>query len=236
MEDTALAAAAAAAAAAIGVDVVSLDEMLFVVVDEELLSAVAEACFDCGPVTSARPRTCNSWAVFRKSLICSCPICTSPLYINRSKLSTSSARTSRKMTIGCSHGLAFSSFRKYGLQALSTTLCAVKDRVSQASVTSTKSSSSRKCRNDDRIELWKSFHFSEYCCSDGDGETGGSIFTPVVLLFSVVWINVDSVISLAQAHLCWPAAYLPYLHGCVRLSCTHDLREISSSTNGACVH
>lgn len=66
--------------------------------------------FDCGPVTSAKPRTCSNCAVFKKSLNCSWPMCTSPLYINRSKLSTSSARMSRKMTIGCSHGLAFSSF------------------------------------------------------------------------------------------------------------------------------
>lgn len=149
----------------------------------------------CDPVTSARPRICSSWAVFRKSLSCSCPMCTSPLYMKRNRLSTSSDRTSRNITIGCSHGLAFNSFRKYGLQALKTTLCAVNDRISQAKVTSTKSSSSRKCRNDDRIELWKSFHFSEYCCSDGDGDKGGSIFALVVLLFSVVCNNVDSVIS-----------------------------------------
>lgn len=184
--------------------------------------------FDCGPVTSAKPRTCSNWAVFKKSLNCSWPMCTSPLYIKRSKLSTSSARMSRKMTIGCSHGLAFSSFLtiwnlkkkltqncrkytrkleqsrqyrhlnylKYGLHALRTTLCAVNDRISQANVTSTKSSSSRKCRNDDKIELWKSFHFRAYCCSDGDGETARSIFVVVVLLFSVVCNKVDSVISL----------------------------------------
>lgn len=35
-----------------------------------------------GPLTSASPRTCSNWAVFRKSLNCSCPMCTSPLYIN----------------------------------------------------------------------------------------------------------------------------------------------------------
>lgn len=89
-----------------------------------------------------------------------------------------------------------SNYLKYGLHALRTTLCAVNDRISQANVTSTKSSSSRKCRNDDKIELWKSFHFRAYCCSDGDGETARSIFVVVVLLFSVVCNKVDSVISL----------------------------------------
>lgn len=74
-------------------------------------------------------------------------------------------------------------------------MCAVNDRISQANVTSTKSSSSRKCRNDDKIELWKSFHLRAYCCSDGDGETARSIFVVVVLLFSVVCNSVDSVIS-----------------------------------------
>lgn len=90
-------------------------------------------------------------------------------------------------------------YLKYGLHALRTTLCAVNDRISQASVTSTKSSSSRKCRNDDKIELWKSFHLRAYCCSDGDGDTARSIFVVVVLLFSVVCNNVDSVISLLIA-------------------------------------
>ena len=83
-------------------------------VDDEFVSAVKLVDkgnpFDCGPVTSAKPRTCNNCAVFKKSLNCSWPMCTSPLYIKRNKLSTSSARMSRKMTIGCSHGLAFSSF------------------------------------------------------------------------------------------------------------------------------
>lgn len=87
-------------------------------------------------------------------------------------------------------------YLKYGLHALKTTLCAVNDRISQANVTSTKSSSSRKCRNDDKIELWKSFHLRAYCCSDGDGVTARSIFVVVVLLFSVVCNSVDSVISL----------------------------------------
>lgn len=50
------------------------------------------------------------------------------------------------------------------------TLCAVNDRWSHASVTSTKSSSSRKCRNDVNIDDWKSFHFSAYCWSDGVGD------------------------------------------------------------------
>lgn len=32
--------------------------------------------------TSANPLTCSIWAVFIKSVSCSCPMCTSPLYIN----------------------------------------------------------------------------------------------------------------------------------------------------------
>lgn len=50
------------------------------------------------------------------------------------------------------------------------TLWAVNDRWSHANVTSTKSSSSRKWRNDDRIDDWKSFHLSAYCWSDGVGD------------------------------------------------------------------
>lgn len=86
------------------------------------------------------------------------------------KLSTSSGLMSLKITIGCSHGFAFNNFLKYGLQALRTTLWAVNDRWSHANVTSTKSSSSRKWRNDDRIDAWKSFHFNAYCCSEGAGD------------------------------------------------------------------
>lgn len=48
---------------------------------------------------------------------------------------------------------------------VSLTLCAVNVAPAQASVTSTKSSSSLKRRNDDTIAEWKSFHLSEYCCS-----------------------------------------------------------------------
>lgn len=44
------------------------------------------------------------------------------------------------------------------------------DRWSHANVTSTKSSSSRKCRNDESIDDWKSFHFSAYCWSFGVGD------------------------------------------------------------------
>lgn len=50
------------------------------------------------------------------------------------------------------------------------TLWAVNDRWSHANVTSTKSSSSRKWRNDDKIDDWKSFHLSAYCWSDGVGD------------------------------------------------------------------
>jgi hypothetical protein len=38
-----------------------------------------------GLVTSASPRTCRRWAVLRKSVSCSCPIFTSPLYMNLKK-------------------------------------------------------------------------------------------------------------------------------------------------------
>ena len=50
------------------------------------------------------------------------------------------------------------------------TLWAVNDRWSHANVTSTKSSSSRKCRNEVNIDDWKSFHFKAYCWSDGVGD------------------------------------------------------------------
>lgn len=103
---------------------------------------------------------------------------------NRSKLSMSFCWTSRSITMGCWHGLAFSSRRKYGLQAESTTLCAVNEQPSHASVTSTKSSSSRRWRNEDKMDEWKSFHRSEYCCS-GEvsppiGHNEGAISTPMV--------------------------------------------------------
>jgi hypothetical protein len=47
-------------------------------------------------------------------------------------------------------------------------LWAVKLLLSQASVTSTKSSSSRRCRKLLRMLEWKSFHLREYCCSPLD--------------------------------------------------------------------
>lgn len=83
--------------------------------------------------------------------------------------------------------------RKYGLHAERTTLCAVKVQLSQASVTSTKSSFSLRRRNELRMLKWKSFHLSEYCCSpplDEDEEAamasvplgltirGAIVFTP----------------------------------------------------------
>lgn len=42
-------------------------------------------------------------------------------YTHLNKFSTSSERMSRRITIGCSQGLALSNLRKYGLQALKTT-------------------------------------------------------------------------------------------------------------------
>lgn len=58
-----------------------------------------------------------------------------------------------------------SRFRKYGLHAERTILCAVKLQLSQASVTSTKSSTSLSWRTELRMLDWKSFHLREYCCS-----------------------------------------------------------------------
>lgn len=63
------------------------------------------------------------------------------------------------------NALTLSRFRKYGLHAERTILCAVKLQLSQASVTSTKSSTSRSWRTELRMLDWKSFHLSEYCCS-----------------------------------------------------------------------
>lgn len=106
-------------------------------------------------------------------------------HLNR--LSISFCWTSLSMTIGCWHGLALRSLLKYGLQADRTTLWAVKEQPSHANVTSTKSSSSLKCRNEDSIDEWKSFHRSEYCCS-GEvsppiGQSEGAISTPMVMPF-----------------------------------------------------
>lgn len=97
------------------------------------------------------------------------------------------------MTIGCWQGFALSSRLKYGLHADSTTLCAVNEHPSHARVTSTKSSSSFKCRNDDNIDAWKSFHRSEYCCS-GEvsppiGQSEGAISTPMVEPFGDVLVR-----------------------------------------------
>jgi len=79
--------------------------------------------------------------------------------------------------------LTLSSFLKYGLHAESTTLWAVKLRLlSQASVTSTKSSSSLKCRNELKMLEWKSFHLNEYCCSPfGEDEEAAMASVPLVL-------------------------------------------------------
>lgn len=97
--------------------------------------------------------------------------------------------TSLRITMGCWQGFALSNLLKYGLHADNTTLCAVNEHPSQANVTSTKSSSSRKCRNDDRIEEWKSFQRSEYCCS-GEvsppiGQREGAISTPMIKPFQL---------------------------------------------------
>jgi hypothetical protein len=53
---------------------------------------------------------------------------------------------------------------KYGLHAERTILWALHVCPSQAKVTSVKLFSSRKCRNDDTMLLWKSFHFRKNCC------------------------------------------------------------------------
>lgn len=103
-------------------------------------------------------------------------------YLN--KFSISFCWTSLSITIGCWHGFALSSFRKYGLQAERTTLWAVNEQPSQANVTSTKSSSSRRCRKEERMEDWKSFQRRAYCCS-GEvsppiGQSEGAISTPMV--------------------------------------------------------
>lgn len=63
------------------------------------------------------------------------------------------------------NALTLSRFRKYGLHAERTILCAVKLQLSQASVTSTKSSTSLSWRTELRMLDWKSFHLREYCCS-----------------------------------------------------------------------
>lgn len=53
---------------------------------------------------------------------------------------------------------------KYGLQADRTILWALQVCPSQASVTSVKLFSSRRCRNDVTMLLWKSFHLRKNCC------------------------------------------------------------------------
>lgn len=107
-------------------------------------------------------------------------------YLN--KFSISFCWTSLSITMGCWQGLAFNNLLKYGLHAESTTLWAVKEQPSQAKVTSTKSSSSRRCRNEDSILEWKSFHRSAYCCS-GEvsppiGQIKGAISTPMIVPFN----------------------------------------------------
>lgn len=56
-------------------------EVLVVVV------VVVSLCPAAPAGTSASPLTCNICAVFKKSVRCSCPMCTSPLYINLQKKS-----------------------------------------------------------------------------------------------------------------------------------------------------
>lgn len=51
-------------------------------VDDDNGFTVEVDVFDEGPVTSAKPLTWRSCAVLRKSLSCSWPMFTSPLYIN----------------------------------------------------------------------------------------------------------------------------------------------------------
>lgn len=172
--------------------------------------------------TSASPLTCNICAVFRKSDSCSWPICTSPLYIKRRSDSMSFSLTSRKITMGCWQGFALRSLRKYGLQAERTTLWAVKEQPSHANVTSTKSSSSRKWRKDERMLAWKSFQRRLYCCSGSDT--------------SPIWANKsfskasgrDTAVLLSQAsatvlHSCEIAVLLPGQYFCY---CTVLLLDI----------
>lgn len=61
--------------------------------------------------------------------------------------------------------LTFSKLLKYGLQALRTILCAFICLPSQASVMSTKSSSSLKDSNAEVILVWKLFHRRQNCWS-----------------------------------------------------------------------
>lgn len=106
--------------------------------------------------------------------------------------------------------LTLSKSRKYGLQAERTTLCAVKVQLSQASVTSTKSSWSLRLRNELRMLKWKSFHLSEYCCSpplDEDEEAamasvplglttrGAIVFTPRHSTFKHLRLSFSSLVS-----------------------------------------
>lgn len=111
--------------------------------------------------------------------------------------------------MGCWQGFAFNSLLKYGLHAESTTLWAVKEHPSQAKVTSTKSSSSRRCRNEDNILEWKSFHRSAYCCS-GEvsppiGQLKGAISTPMI-----VPLNYST--GMCSHSMCEIILMLSYLH------------------------
>lgn len=64
--------------------------------------------FEAAPLpTSANPRICSASAVFRNACNRSCPTCTSPWYMKRSKDSMSADATSFNMTMGCWHGLAW---------------------------------------------------------------------------------------------------------------------------------
>lgn len=71
------------------------------------------------------------------------------------------------------------------------TLWAVNDRWSHANVTSTKSSSSRRCRKEVSIDDWKSFHFSAYCWSDGVGDEMSIL---ELWLVSCVYIDTTAVV------------------------------------------
>lgn len=58
-------------------------------------------------MTSASPLTCNVRAVARTDGSCSLETLTSPLYMNRNRVSISRCFTSRRITIGCWHGFAY---------------------------------------------------------------------------------------------------------------------------------
>lgn len=75
------------------------------------------------------------------------------------KLKTNFGVTNRRV-----HALTFNNSLKYGLQADRTTRCAFRLFPSQASVTSTKSSSSRRFSKADVMLLWQLFQRRQKCC------------------------------------------------------------------------